>query len=102
MEKKITLVFAFLYVAALSFGQASADEFNRSILPMPDPPFKGKIGLRASDSVKDFPKEVQAPKDARNVLLILTDDVGFGSSSTFGGPIPIDRGWSRHGETGGR
>jgi arylsulfatase len=35
-----------------------------------------------------FPKSPTAPKDAPNVLLIMTDDVGFGSSSTFGGPIP--------------
>lgn len=88
MKKATTIIFAFVYIAALSFGQAGADEFNRSILPIPDQAFKGKVGLRASDSVKDFPKEVKAPKDAPNVLLILTDDVGFGASSTFGGPIP--------------
>ena len=46
------------------------------------------MGLKASESVKDFPAEVKAPKGAPNVLLILTDDVGFGASSTFGGPIP--------------
>lgn len=33
------------------------------------------------------PKGVTAPEGAPNVLLILTDDVGFGASSTFGGPI---------------
>ncbi len=61
---------------------------TRETLPVPDPPFKGKIGLRASDSVKDFPAEAKAPEGAPNVLLILTDDVGFGATSTFGGPIP--------------
>ncbi|HUL72820.1 MAG TPA: arylsulfatase [Vicinamibacterales bacterium] len=40
------------------------------------------------ESTPDFPAGVQAPKGAPNVLLILTDDVGFGASSTFGGPIP--------------
>src|SRR5260370_40103066 len=59
-----------------------------SVLPRPEPPFKGHIGRTAKDSIKDFPQEVQAPKGAPNVLLILTDDVGFGASSTFGGPIP--------------
>jgi arylsulfatase A-like enzyme len=34
-----------------------------------------------------FPKPPTAPAGAPNVLLIMTDDVGFGSSSTFGGPI---------------
>jgi len=66
----------------------AAPLFGQSILPRPDPPFKGKIGLRPSDSVKDFPEEARPPESAPNVLLILTDDVGFGASSTFGGPIP--------------
>lgn len=62
--------------------------WSQSILPKPDSPFKGKIGIKPSTSVKDFPKEVKAPEDAPNILIILTDDVGFGASSTFGGPIP--------------
>jgi arylsulfatase len=66
---------------------APAQAQTRETLPVPDPPFKGKVGLRASDSVKDFPAEAKAPEGAPNVLLILTDDVGFGASSTFGGPI---------------
>ncbi|MCA8998400.1 MAG: sulfatase-like hydrolase/transferase [Planctomycetaceae bacterium] len=65
-----------------------ADEFNRTRLPIPQFPFHGKLGLTPAESVKDFPKEVAAPEGAPNVLLILTDDVGFGASSTFGGPIP--------------
>lgn len=35
-----------------------------------------------------WPAMPTAPKNAPNVLLIMTDDVGFGASSTFGGPIP--------------
>jgi len=59
----------------------------QDVLPRPEPPFKGKIGRTVKESVPDFPKGVEAPKGAPNVLLILTDDVGFGASSTFGGPI---------------
>jgi arylsulfatase len=69
-------------------GAVSAEAAERDVLPMPDPPFEGTTGLRPSDSVKDFPAEATAPEDAPNVLLILTDDVGFGATSTFGGPIP--------------
>jgi len=50
-------------------------------------PVKGHIGRTVKDSTPDFPKEVQAPKGAPNILLILTDDVGFGASTTFGGPV---------------
>jgi arylsulfatase A-like enzyme len=57
-------------------------------LPQPPQPFKGKIGRTAKDSIPDFPKEVSAPSGAPNILLIMTDDVGFAASSPFGGPIP--------------
>jgi len=81
--------------AALFFSQAavaqeaaqSGGKLDRSVLPLPVPPFNGKIGRTAADSTPDFPKGVTAPEGAPNVLLILTDDVGFGASSTFGGPI---------------
>jgi arylsulfatase A-like enzyme len=37
---------------------------------------------------KYFPQRPSAPAGAPNVLLIMTDDVGFGATSTFGGPVP--------------
>jgi arylsulfatase A-like enzyme len=60
----------------------------QDVLPRPEQPFGGKINRTTKESVKDFPKLVEAPKGAPNILVILTDDVGFGASSTFGGPIP--------------
>ena len=60
---------------------------SQTILPRPQQPFEGRIGRTAKESTPDFPKGIEAPKGAPNVLLILTDDVGFGASSTFGGPI---------------
>ena len=60
---------------------------GQEVLPKPEPPFHGKIGRTVKDSTPDFPKGVEAPKGAPNILLILTDDVGFGAASTFGGPI---------------
>jgi arylsulfatase len=58
-----------------------------SVLPRPRPPFQGKMERLLKDSTPDFPKVYEAPPGSPNVLLILTDDVGFGASSTFGGPI---------------
>ncbi|HWV13198.1 MAG TPA: sulfatase-like hydrolase/transferase, partial [Sphingobium sp.] len=60
----------------------------QTVLPAPAAPFAGKIGQTYADSTPAFPKPVTAPAGAPNVLLILTDDVGFGAASTFGGPIP--------------
>src|ERR1700722_9275552 len=67
---------------------ASPPPSGATILPTPAPPFNGLIGRKASESRPDFPKAVTAPKGAPNVLLIMTDDTGFGASSTFGGPVP--------------
>src|SRR5690606_5184985 len=60
----------------------------QTVLPPPDQPFAGKIGESYADSISAFPQRTRAPQGAPNVFLILTDDVGFGAASTFGGPIP--------------
>jgi arylsulfatase A-like enzyme len=57
-------------------------------LPPPPPPFGGKIGRNAAQSTPYWPSRVVPPKGAPNILLIMTDDTGFGVSSTFGGVIP--------------
>ncbi|HEY3674730.1 MAG TPA: arylsulfatase [Candidatus Tumulicola sp.] len=59
------------------------------ILPRPDFHFPGEVGRTYLDSdPAQFPKPVEAPKGAPNVLLILIDDVGFGQFGTFGGGVP--------------
>jgi len=73
-------------VSAVHFavgGAASAQE----VLPVPASSFNGRIGLSAKDSKPDFPRPTEAPAGAPNVVVVLLDDVGFGASSTFGGPI---------------
>jgi arylsulfatase A-like enzyme len=57
-------------------------------LPPPDPKFGGVIGEKASESKAWWPPRVAPPNGAPNVLLIMTDDQGFGAPSTFGGVIP--------------
>jgi arylsulfatase len=51
------------------------------------PPNRVGAGEAAAGNVA-WPQIPQPPAHAPNVLLIMTDDVGFGSSSTFGGPVP--------------
>ena len=72
----------------LTFAQDGATKTTDTVLPIPDQPFRGKIERTAKDSTPDFPKGITAPKGAPNVLLIMTDDVGYGAASTFGGPVP--------------
>ena len=57
-------------------------------LPPPPAPFQGVINLNAATSKPAWPARIVPPKDAPNILLIMTDDVGFGAPSTFGGVIP--------------
>lgn len=64
----------------------SAVAFAQDVLPRPPQPFKGTVNLRARESKSDFPQPLKAPASAPNVLLVLLDDVGFGATSTFGGP----------------
>src|SRR5262250_772211 len=71
-------------VAALLLWGGAA--LSQDVLPSPAAPFKGTMGLKAKDSKSDFPQPIQAPKGAPNILLVLLDDVGFGATSTFGGP----------------
>lgn len=63
-------------------------EVPRDVLPPAERAFEGKVGTYYSDSVADVPVLPSAPDGAPNVLVVLLDDVGFGASSTFGGPIP--------------
>ncbi len=79
-------------VNAQTTGAPGAPDATSTIdgsqLPPPDPKFGGVINLKAIDSKPWWPPRIVPPKGAPNVLLIMTDDCGFGSPSTFGGLIP--------------
>ena len=57
-------------------------------LPNPPQPFRGEITPNAVQSKPYWPALIVPPKGAPNVLLIMTDDVGFSAPTTFGGVIP--------------
>jgi sulfatase-like protein len=57
-------------------------------VPPPPSKFGGEINPNAAQSKPYWPARVVPPKGAPNVLLIMTDDVGFAAPSTFGGVIP--------------
>ena len=73
-------------------GTPGAPDATTSIdgnyLPPAPPRFGGEIGLDAKESKPFWPPRVVPPKGAPNILLIMTDDQGYGVSSTFGGVIP--------------
>jgi len=70
-------------------GQAGATTtIDGRQLPPPLPAFRGTINLDALASTPYWQPRVVPPNGAPNILLILTDDVGFAAPSTFGGVIP--------------
>ncbi len=75
------------WILCLTIALCAAAGYADS-LPKPDPEFKGKIDPSRDKSTPDWPQRPTAPKGAPNVILILLDDVGFGATSVFGGPIP--------------
>lgn len=57
-------------------------------LPAPPQEFKGTIERTTEGSKPYWPARIEPPAGAPNVLLIMTDDSGFGVTGTFGGVIP--------------
>src|SRR4051812_24078136 len=70
-------------------GMAERDSRPREVLPIPDRPVPGLTTYAATDPDASFPpiERLRPPKGAPNVLVVLLDDVGFGASSAFGGPV---------------
>jgi arylsulfatase A-like enzyme len=64
-------------------------ELKRDVLPIPDITPAGLTTYDAKDPDTTYPpiNPIQPPEQAPNVLIVLIDDVGFGASSAFGGPI---------------
>ncbi len=60
---------------------------DRTILPIPPPKIAESTIMDANDAQPPARFEVKAPDGAPNVLIILIDDMGFGMSDSFGGPI---------------
>src|SRR6201998_4828067 len=63
-------------------------KIERTVLPVPDVHHVGYTAYDAKDPDSKFPpiRDLRPPAGAPNVLLVLIDDAGFGSSSAFGGP----------------
>ena len=70
-------------------GSTAQNDIQRSVLPISDRKPIGFTTYDAKDPDTKFPPipTLLPPKGAPNVLVILLDDVGFGASSAFGGPI---------------
>jgi arylsulfatase A-like enzyme len=68
---------------------AEPSDMSRTVLPIPDRVYSGPVFYDAKKKETSFPpiEPLRPPAGAPNVLVVLLDDVGFGASSAFGGPV---------------
>ncbi len=66
---------------------SDAGSLDRTVLPIPEPEVDPITELDARKAKAPPRFEVKVPAGAPNVLIVLIDDMGFGQSSAFGGPI---------------
>src|SRR5262245_60323347 len=87
-----------LVLAALTAGSAAAQapggariemSIDRTALPIHEPERQNSTVLDARTATPPPRFEVKAPPGAPNVLIVLIDDMGFGQSSAFGGPVQM-------------
>ena len=90
----IALAFQFAPLSSAALAQSTnskpvADGLDRSVLPIPEPKIPHSTVFDARNAKAPPRFEVKAPAAAPNVLIVLIDDMGFGMSSGFGGPIAM-------------
>ena len=83
------LATAFTLPADAQSNPEATGQLDRTVLPIAEPKPAPITTLDARDAKAPPRFEVKAPKDAPNVVIVLIDDIGFGSSSAFGGPIKM-------------
>ena len=66
---------------------ATVGPSDRTALPIPEPQLPHSTVFNVRNATPPPRFEVKAPAAAPNVLIVLIDDMGFGQSSAFGGPI---------------
>lgn len=85
MHQKTTILFFATILTSIASAQEAMD---RTILPITEPTYPAYTELDVRNTQPPPRFEVTAPKGAPNVVIVLIDDLGFGATSTFGGPIP--------------
>lgn len=87
LKEKIGLT---LLAQAALLGQGMAQQqtpVDRSVLPIREPARTTCTELDVRKVPAPKREAVKAPEGAPNVVIVLLDDMGFGASETFGGPI---------------
>jgi arylsulfatase len=93
-DKKIVSIILLLLAVLVIGSRSQAAETktdtaapDRTVLPIHEPQYPHSTVLDVRKATPPPRFEVKAPAGAPNVLILLIDDMGFGQSSAFGGPI---------------
>jgi arylsulfatase len=83
----VSFIISIALIAACAATATAQTAIDRTVLPIPEPrsPHSTVLDVRNATPPPRF--EVKTPAGAPNVLIVLIDDMGFGQSSSFGGPI---------------
>lgn len=87
MTVQVMMSLALGVACAATAGAQTA--IDRTVLPIPEPQYPHSTVFNVRNATPPPRLEVKAPAKAPNVLIVLIDDMGFGQSSAFGGPIQM-------------
>jgi hypothetical protein len=84
MKMKIKLLTTAIFLATFGASVAVAQDaqIDRSTLPIQPPEHKAITELDARDATAPPRFDIKAPKDAPNVVIVLIDDIGFGTAGS--------------------
>ncbi|HUL13109.1 MAG TPA: sulfatase-like hydrolase/transferase, partial [Methylococcaceae bacterium] len=86
----VPAMFAALVAFSLpTWSVAATQKLDRTVLPIPEPKYPPIRELDARKAKAPPRFEVKAPEGAPNVVIVLIDDMGFGTPGTFGGPVAM-------------
>ncbi len=85
MKRLVTCLL--LILPLLGVLKISSQEINREVLPILPPPLPTYSELDVRNTTPPTPFSVTAPENAPNVVVVLIDDLGFGATTAYGGPI---------------
>ncbi|MGZ4980516.1 MAG: sulfatase-like hydrolase/transferase, partial [Methylobacter sp.] len=96
MKKRVLTIASLIILVLVNSGAANAKKniaqpagIDRTVLPISEPKHTPitELDVRKAKAPPRF--EVKAPEGAPNVVIVLIDDMGFGTASTFGGPVTM-------------
>ena len=85
----LRVIISIALMAACAVPATAQTAIDRTVLPIPEPQYPHSTVLDVRNATPPPRFEVKAPAGAPNVLIVLIDDMGFGQSSAFGGPIKM-------------